>query len=136
MTTIQEVVNALDALSVDGVTRKEKYPVTKINSADLPFQFLMFPSGEYIPVSTCDDTNFTVSLQIAIATEAVSQNLYPTNYANVVAMADSLNTALQGLTVGYDRNWTITTALGQGGSDPLFVAGVAYYGVYATVTVT
>ena len=135
MTTIQNVVDALHALNVDGVRRKVKYPVQQISNADLPYQFLMFPAAEYEPLTTCANDDLTIAVQMAVATEPLSSGNYATNYATVITMADALNTALKTLTVGALRTWTIQTALGQPGTPPLFVAGVPYYGVYATVTI-
>ena len=136
MGTITAWVNACNSLTVTGVKRSEKFPPLSINSADIPFKFLMLPSQDYQSLTTCSDTNRIHTVQIAIATEAVGQSDQPTKYDGILTMVDNLNSALETnkSSIGWEVTWSIEARAGQSDTPPLFIAGVPYWGVLATVT--
>lgn len=101
MTTYVSYVNALEALTISGVTRKHTsgQPIS-LNTADLPGQWVDVPTGAAVPATCAGDFSRTLVANIVIALEPVGQNKRPVNFDACVVMMDSIHTAL----VAYNGN--------------------------------
>lgn len=125
--------STLAALSITGLVRQYTYPPLSLSTADLPCSFPMPPSTAYTPLTACTDTDDTLSQRLVIVTEAATQNTQAQNYADIITYADRLNQALKDNrdSIGALVSWVINAQ----DTEPIFVAGNAYWGVSATVTV-
>ena len=103
-TTFTALVDSLEALTVTGVTKRYTAgPPAQLNSADLPAQWCDLPRGEERPAyAGAGGLDRTLTVDLRIAVEAVGQNLRINNWPAVVALMDSIATAL--------RTWDQTTA--------------------------
>ena len=89
-------LTAVQGWTVSGVTRHYDEPPQSLQTADLPAAWPMLPSGEMLgDVSTCaDGKNKTRSIELVIAIEPVGQGTNPTNYGQIAALADAIETTL------------------------------------------
>lgn len=130
--SITSFVTTLAGLTVSGVSRAYTYPPLQLTTADLPASFVMPPRSDYAPLSTCDDIADEITCRLVIAIEAAGQNIQPTNYAAMLAMADALNAALK---AGYTSLGALVTwSIAAQDVEPVIVGGSAFWGVTATVT--
>lgn len=115
MTTFTSYVTALSGLTVSGVTRKYTSPPQSINTADLPAQWPLLPSGDAAPLvfGGYGSPAGTYRCDLVIATEAVGQNVNSVNFAGVLTLMDALTTALKAMTrpVAGAFTWTIRQAI-------------------------
>ena len=101
MTTYVAFVNALEAVSITGVTRQfTQGQPNSLNTADLPAQWVDLPRGESVPATCIGDMTRTLTADLIVAIEPVGQNQKPTNFDAVVTMLDSIHTALDAATLG------------------------------------
>ena len=110
--TYSQFVDAIQALTVTGVTRKYGEPPRKFNTADLPCSFVMFPSGDNVPLSFSGGRQFkgrSADFVVVYDSTAVDAD---TDFTATVTMMDNVDTALGSLSVGYsDPTWTIQSRL-------------------------
>lgn len=115
MTTYTSYVTALSGLTVVGVTRKYTSPPQSINTADLPAQWPLLPSGDVAPLvfGGYGAPSGTYRCDLVIATEAVGQNVNSVNFVGVLTLMDALTTALKSMTrpVAGVFTWSIRQAI-------------------------
>ena len=129
MATNAQVVAAMQALTVTGVTRHYDYPPESIKTPDLPAAWPMLPNAAIgTPVSTCLDARKTRSMNYWIAVEAVGQNNNSVNYGKLAALMDALETALDAVTLfPFLLEYELATGIEE-------VAGNTYWVIRAAVT--
>lgn len=124
--TYSQFVNAIQALSVTGVNRKYDEPPRKFNTADLPASFVMFPSGDNVPLSFEGGRQFrgrSADFVIVYADTAVTADA---PFTDNVTMIDNVETALGSLSVGHSSpTWTIRSQLYSETADRLYWAVIA-----------
>jgi hypothetical protein len=110
--TYAQFVTAVQALTVSGVNRKYTEPPQKFNSADLPCSFVWFPSGDNKPLTFGGGGEFkgrSLDFIVIYAETAVTADM---PFAATVAMMDAVETALNGLSVGFSEPvWNINSRL-------------------------
>lgn len=128
-TTFVQLVDAVQALSVTGVTRHYDYPPESISTADLPALWPMPGAGGLPSIqSSCIGIDKTRTIPIFIAIEPVAQGTNSQNYEALPPIMDALETALDGMTVADFVEYELD-------SGTVFaVAEIQYWGVTATVT--
>lgn len=101
MTTYVAFVNALEAMTVTGVTREftSGQPAT-LNTADLPAQWVDLPRGTSEVATCAGDMTRTLTADIIVAVEPVGQNTRTVNFDAVVALLDAVHTALDAASLG------------------------------------
>ena len=129
--TYTQFVDAVQALSVTGVSRKYEEPPRKFNTADTPCSFVWFPSGDNAPLTFEGGRQFrkrALDLIVVYASTALTADA---PFTSTITMMDNVETALGGLSVGQsDPAWTITSRLYQETTDR------RYWAVIATITGT
>ena len=131
MTTYRAFVDALEALTVTGVTRQftQGPPSGATGVGDCPAQYVRAPSGNERPLVFGEQGGWaTMTAEVVILVEPVGQNRQPDNFDNTVDMMDALTTALQGASciTKSKINWSIRQTIDT-------VAGMDYWAVVATV---
>jgi len=127
--TLATFVNGLEALVIEGVTRRYIHgvPAAVVNVPDLPALFVAYPvaTGGKLAFSGQGGTG-TVGAQLHILVEAVAQDYQERNFDRTVAMADALETALftVACAVGGNLSWSIRVT-------NVAVAGEMYWVVVA-----
>lgn len=132
MGAIADVSTNLAAVSVTGVNRAFTYPPETLNTADLPASFVMPPSSDYLPITTCSTEDDTITMRFVVAIQPFTQDAQSVNYTQLLTIADNLNAALKTsrATIGARVTWSISPQV----ELPIVVSGVNYWGVTATVT--
>lgn len=131
--TVAAFYTALNSLSVTGVTRRYAYEPNGISTADMPAQWVRLPGNglgiDSAYASASNATSKERSAELVIAVEAIGQETPGAATTALVAMADNLETALDGWDAtrpGY-VNYSIDAG-------SVAVGGVAYWSLIATVT--
>lgn len=129
-TTYSSFVNALEALTVTGVTTKLTSSAPRaLNGADLPVQWVAAPSGGESAITAGTEGGWpTLRADLIIAYEAVGQDTGPANFVATVTMMDNVATTLRAATTlcGGPLTWETKIAI-------VTVAGVAYWAVITSV---
>lgn len=126
-------VSAMQGITVTGVSRHYDEPPQSLKTADLPAAFPMPPSGDMLGnESTCSDGDNKVrSMRYIIAIEAKGQGTNATNYAQIAALMDNLETALDAVHTSSGFVFPLTYSITSGAFG---VAGSEYWSIIATVT--
>ena len=130
-TTYRAFVDALEALTITGVTRQytQGPPLGPPGVADCPFQYVRYPTSTEIPMVFGEQGGWpTLRAELVIGVEAVGQNTAFENFDDTVDMMDNVALALQGsscITKSHLR-WEIRQAIDT-------VAGQQYWAVIAIV---
>lgn len=129
--TYTEFVDAIQALTVSGVSRKYEKPPSSFNSADLPASFVWFPSGDNSPLSFEGGREFRKrSADLVVVYESTAPSADP-DFTDTVTMMDNVETALGTLDIGYSNpSWEIRSQL------YLETAERRYWAVIATINGT
>lgn len=132
ITTMSTFVNALEALSITGVTRTYQGPPRKLDTANLPAKWCQIPNSDEGALTFGTHGGWpTLVAEMVIAYEPVAQSLQEANFPATVTLLGSVNTALRAAG---------TTALGKSHiewsirQDMITVSEVPYWAVIATVT--
>ena len=124
--TYSQFVDAIQALSVTGVSRKYGEPPRKFNTADLPCSFVMFPSGDNVPLSFEGGRQFrgrSADFVIVYASTAITADA---PFTDTVTMMDNVEAALESLSVGQSGpTWTARSQLYSESADRLYWAIIA-----------
>jgi hypothetical protein len=124
--TYAQFVAAVQDLNVTGVNRKHTEPPQKFNTADLPSSFVWFPQGDNKPLMFGGGREFksrAVDLIVIYAETAVTVDM---PFAATVTMMDAVETALNGLSVGFSQpTWIIESKLFDQTADKRYWAVVA-----------
>lgn len=91
----------------------------------------MPPSVANLPTSTCTSTDDTFTLELVVAIEPTGQSTQSVNYAAMMTMIDTVNTALKSASLT-DIAWIDWTIAPQN-AQPIFVGQGSYWGITATV---
>ena len=131
-TTMTAYVNALEALSITGVTKTYQGPPRKLETADLPAAWVQLPTGEEGALTFGTHGGWpTLTAELVIAYEPVAQNMQEPNFQNTITQLDNLNTALRAVEpTGLGKShieWTIR-------QDMVIVNNEPYWAVVATIT--
>jgi hypothetical protein len=131
-TTYRSFVDALEALTITGITRQyEQGPPTGAPGvADCPFQYVRYPgSDEEFAIVFGEQGGWNeLHADLVVCVEPVGQNVTPENFDDTVDMMDNVMHALQGsscLTKSKLR-WGLRQTIDT-------VAGMEYWAVVATV---
>ena len=131
MTTYANFVTNLGDLTITGVTRKLDEPAVALATADLPSQWVQFPTGNEGPLTFQAHGGWpTFNAQLVVAYEAVGQNTQAANFSGTVAMLDNVATALRGAVgtvVKGKLEWTMRVA-------EVLVGEISYWAVITDVT--
>jgi len=124
--TYTQFVDAVQALSVTGVSRKYEEPPQKFNTADLPCSFVWFPSGDNAPLMFEGGRQFrqrSLDLIVVYASTALTADA---PFTATITMMDNVETALSSLSVGQSKpNWSIRSQLYLESADRRFWAVIA-----------
>jgi len=103
-TTLRTFVDNIEALSITGVTTAYTHgPPTKLEAAQLPAQWVQFPSLMESPLVFGEPGGWpTYQATLIVAYEAVAQSIQGTNFDGTVDMMDNVLSALRAIT---DRCW-------------------------------
>ena len=133
-TTTAMITSIVTTLSVTGVKRKYTEPPASLSTADLPASYPFGFTREEGPMTFQAHGGWpTHTLDFNIACEPVGQSTQPVNYALVQTMADNLSSALAASLPNAIGKAPLTWVI-RGGNIQLEVAGIAYWGVSATIT--
>ena len=129
--TLRAFVDALEAITVSNVKRAyTKGPPAKLEDADLPSQWVQFPSVSDEPFYYGVLGGWpTLRCQFVIAYEAVAQSTQGRNFDKTVDMIDSLDTAIRATTPTSSLSglsWTVRQTV-------VTVAGVTYWAMVAEI---
>ena len=131
--TVAAFYTALNSLNVTGVTRRYAYEPNGISTADMPAQWVRLPGNglgiDSAFASASNDTSKERSAELVIAVEAIGQETPGAATTALVAMADNLETALDGWDATRPGYVNYTIAAG-----PVTVGQVAYWALIANVT--
>jgi hypothetical protein len=95
-TTFRTFIDNIEALVVAGVVRQYTQGPPASVAADIPFQYVRYPSGSEGPAVFGESGgNPEMRAELVICVEAVAQNKQPENFDNTVAMMDNVNTAIR-----------------------------------------
>ena len=132
MTTNVAFHTALSALSITGVKRVYAYEPDSVSTADIPAQYVALPTGDAGKsgdwAAVCDDHSKTRVASLVVLVEAAGQEQTLRNFANTLVMMDRVETALDGLSVGVFRDYTIKAGVVEKGGAP-------FWAVLAEITV-
>lgn len=97
ITTLTSFVNALEALSVTGVTKTySEGPPRSLNTAQLPAMWVQLPWADDRPLTFGTQGGWpTLRAEIVIAYEVVAQSVQTANFTGTVTQIDNLNTAIR-----------------------------------------
>jgi hypothetical protein len=127
MTTYTAYIAALAGLTISGVERKYTSQPDNVDTADLPASFPRLPNGgtNEDTMTTCQGDGKTRTAELIVVIEPTGQSTSAANFANTVTMCDSIETALDGLSIMPIITYTIDASLA-------IVPG--YWAIVATVT--
>ncbi len=127
--TYASFIDAIEALSVTGITRTFQGPPSSLNTTDLPAMWVQQPDGEEEPLSFGAAGGWiTLRADVLVAIEPVAQSIQEANFANQVTMLDNLASALRGADIGKAQHtWSIRGVT-------ITVGGTTYWGAAARVT--
>lgn len=102
MTTYSAFVTALTGLTITGVTRRYTQPPASLNTADLPAQYPMLPSGDERPITMGQGGmpgagQETQRIDLIIAYEPVAQNTNVNNFSGLLTLMDNARTAIKAM---------------------------------------
>jgi hypothetical protein len=136
MTTYAAFVTAISGLTITSVNRTLDSTPGSIGAADLPFQFVRLPEGDFAPSpASCLETGKIRSIDLVVCIEPAGLEMASQNFDDTVAMMDYIETALDTYSNANDHlvfEYDIVTS-GAAGVD---VGGASYWAVIATVTIT
>lgn len=129
ITTYAAFVDAIEALTVTGVTKTYQGPPAALNTADLPALWCQAPKGDEAALTFTASGGWpTLTVDVFVAIEPAAQSMQAHNFARQVAALDNLAAALRTVHVcKAPLSWSIRAAM-------ISVAGADYWGVVATVT--
>ena len=131
--TIAAFYASLTGLVVTGVTRRYTSDPNGISTADMPAQWVRLPSaGLGVDTSFASASNATSkerSAELVIAVEAANQETPAAATTALIAMADNLETALDGLDASISGYLDYSINAGA-----VTVGQVAYWALIANVT--
>ena len=124
--TYTQFVDAVQALSVSGVSRKYEEPPRKFNTADMPCSFVWFPSGDNSPLMFEGGREFRRRAADLIVVYASTEVTADAPFTDTIAMMDNVETALLTLSVGQSKpTWTMRSQLYRETADRRYWAVVA-----------
>lgn len=134
MTTYAAFVTAISDLTITGVTRLEDTTPESIGAADLPFQFVRLPSGDFAdaPV-TCTEVGTTKTIDLVVCVQSSGLGLADLNYEDTVTMMDYVETALIAWDAAVAQNGVLVEYSITAGDEE--VGDVSFWSVVATVTI-
>ena len=121
--------DALQAMTVTGVTTHYDYPPESLG--ELPAAFCSLPTaglGDYIV--SCVNENRTRTMLYVICLEAGAQDKNEQNYELLAPAIDNLETALETTLATLANFYGYEITAGE-----VVVAGIAYWGITATITI-
>ena len=132
ITTMTELLDALEALSVTGVTKTFQGPPRKLDTAQLPAKWVQLPTVEEGGMTFGTHGGWpTLRAELVIAYQAVGQDLQENNFQGAVTQLDRLLTAFRGVApTGMGKShleW-------EGRQDLVTVGEVPFWAVIAIVT--
>jgi len=138
MTTYAALVSAISGLSITGVNRSEDSTPNDIGAADLPFQFVRLPEGEYAPSpATCTETGTSKSIELVVCIQPAGLETASQNFDDTVAVMDYVEAALHAWDIAPAQNGLIVEySISTSGSGGVSIGGSDYWAVVATVTIT
>ena len=130
-TTYRSFVDALEALTIAGVSRQytQGPPIGAPGVADCPFQYVRYPGSDEIPIVFDEQGGWpTLRAELVIGVEPVGQDTAFANFDATVDMMDAVATALRAatcITLSHLR-WSLRQIIDT-------VAGQQYWAIVAAV---
>jgi len=131
-TTYRAFVDALEALSITGVSRTytQGPPLGAPGVGDCPFQYVRYPGSDSETAIVFGEQGgrYHLRAELVVGVEPVGQNTAFENFDDTVDLMDAVQTALQGASCITDSklNWSLRQVIDT-------VAGQQYWAVLAVV---
>jgi hypothetical protein len=117
-TSLTTFYTNLGDLSITGVTRLFDFPPVALNSADMPAQWVQFPSETEGPMTFGNHGGWpALKAQLIVAVISTIEGTQSANYTAALTMADNVLAALRGVSVsalslGKARlTWTVNVGI-------------------------